>query len=365
MFKTIFTSAPPPYRTPSELGPAAFGAAYNPYLLVPPRLYAEEMASSSALYVQRERTPYSDFTIHLHGMTWITVWPSWASRHWKFDGATGIFLGYGVALPPLALSSEVVEGADGSLWIYTAWGQTWYEINPQTLTVDTSSYLDRTKYGNPPVIEVPLVDRANNLLIRAYGSGVATLKVYNFMTGAWIRDIDVSGSPAQIMAESERHAYVYCNNGMLNLIDYMAGKVLSTFRAPAPANTQFLTQLGSQRFAYDRFHRRLLAFQMVSNNADGSSASVIRGWYPVPQAVRMMRPIPLVAPRASSSVPCLTRLFGDAGEPVAGVNVAAQATGPGGVTALPGTTNNNGEAIVSTTGNTAGDITLDLSATVS
>lgn len=365
MFKQVFTSVPPPYRTASELGSAAFGAAYNPYLLVPPRLYAEEMASSSALYVQRERTPYSDFTIHLLGTTRITVWPSWDVRHWKFDGTTGAFLGYGVPVPPLALSSEVVEGSDGSLWIYTAWGQTWYEMNPQTLDLDMSSYLDRAKYGNPVVIEVPLVDRTNNLLIRAYGSGVATLRVYNFMTGAWIRDINVSGSPAQIMPESERHAYVYCNNGMLNLVDYVAGKVLSTFRAPAPTNTQFLTQLGSQRFAYDRFHRRLLAFQMVDNNADGSSASVIRGWYPVPQAVRMMRPIPLVAPRAGRKVPCLTRLFGDAGEPVAGVNVKAEAAGPGIVTTLPGTTNNNGEAIVYATGNTAGDITLDLSATVS
>jgi hypothetical protein len=230
------------------------------------------------------------------------------------------------------------------------------ELNPITMVIDTSSTLDNAKYGNPPGIEVPLVDRANNILIRAWGSGVNKLRVYNFSSGAWIRDITLSGAPAQIMAESERHAYVYCTNNMFNLVDYVAGKVLSTFMAPLPAT-------GSVKYAWDKFHRRLLAFQMLAENADGSSQSTIKGWYPVPQAVSMTKPIPLVAPRINKKIPCMVRLIGDAGEPVSGVNVAASATGTGAI-ATPGSTDNNGEAIVSETCITAGSTTLTATVTI-
>jgi hypothetical protein len=365
MFKQIFQSVPPPYRTEAELKAGGFffpGISYNPYLLEPPRLYAEEMFLTKSLYVRRERTPYSDFTIHLMGMTSITIWPSWALRHWKFDGDTGAFLGYGVTPAGFLLTSEVVEGADGSLWISVPAGD-WNELNPDSMVIDPASLLDNAKYGNPAAIEAPLVDRTHDILMRAWGSGVAKLRVYNFGSGAWLRDIAVSGAPAQIMAESERHAFVYCTNGIFNLVDYIAGKVLSTFKAPAPANTQYLVQLGSQRFAYDRFHRRLLAFQMVANHADGSSASSILGWYPVPQAVYLTKPIPLAAPRMNQKIPCLVRLIGDCGEPVSGANVTGSATGAG-TSVTPGATDNNGEAIVSATCIASGDTTLTTTATL-
>ena len=357
MFKQIFQSVPPPYRTHAEIVIPPGGFTYYDYLLVPPRLYSEFMYTVMALYVQRERTPYSDFTIHLLGVTNMTKWPSWALRHWKFDGDTGVFLGYGATPAGFLLTADVVEGAEGSLWISVAVPTgDWNELNPVTMLVDASSTLDNAKYGNPAAIETPLVDRTNNILMRSWGAGVNKVRLYNFATGAWIRDITLSGAPLQILAESERHAYIHCSNNMFNLVDYVAGTVLSTFRAPLPLT-------GSIKYAWDKFHRRLLAFQAVADNADGSSASVIRGWYPVPQAVRLTKPVPLLAPRINKKIPCLLRLIGDAGEPVSGVNVAASATGAGAVT-VPGATNNNGEAIIYQTSITPGSTTLTTTATI-
>lgn len=358
MFKQIFQSVPPPYRTEAETKLPLWlfpGSRYNLYIIEPPRLYGEDMDLVKALYVRRERTPYSDFTIHLMGFASITVWPGWEWRHWTFDGDTGAFLGYASIPSWFPLTNDVVEGADGSLWISVPVGD-WNELNPVTMVIDTSSTLDNAKYGNPPGIEVPLVDRANNILMRAWGVGVNKVRVYNFSSGAWIRDITLSGAPAQIMAESERHAYIYCANNMFNLVDYVAGKVLSTFRAPLPVS-------GSIKYAWDKFHRRLLAFQMVADNADGSSASVIKGWYPVPQGVHLTQPIPLAAPRINKKIPCMVRLIGDAGEPVSGVNVAASATGVGAIT-VPGATDNNGEAIIYQTSITPGATTLTTTATI-
>ena len=157
-----------------------------------------------------------------------------------FDGITGEFIRHDVGIPPLALGGDVVEGADGSIWMYTAWTGGWLELDPVTMVANSGSTLDKAKYGNPAFIETPMVDRANNILVRAAGSGAARIKIYNFTTGAFFRDIDVSGPPAQIMPESNKHAYVYCHNGIINLMNYVDGRALSAFRAPAPANTQYL-----------------------------------------------------------------------------------------------------------------------------
>lgn len=295
------------------------------------------------------------------GFTNIIRWPSWATRHWVFDGITGEFICHDVGIPPLALGGDLVEGADGSIWMYTAWTGGWMELNLVTMAAISGSTLDPDKYGNAIMIETPLVDRANNILLRAAGSGAARIKIYNFTTGAFIRDIDVSGPPAQIMPENSRHAYVYCHNGIINLLNYVDGRVLSAFRAPAPANTQYLVTIGAQKFAYDRFHRRLLAFQSIANKVDGGSNSTIKGWYPVPLPVRIMEPIPLVAPRKNRTVHYLTRLFGDAGEPVAGVYVQSSITGVT-ATITSGISDNNGHAIIQAAATTSGAATLTVSA---
>ncbi|SFL93450.1 Ig-like domain-containing protein [Nitrosomonas communis] len=366
MFRQIYESVPTPYRTQEELPAVGTGIGaflYNPYLVEQPRLYGEEMYLLAGLFVRREQTATANHTLHLVGFTQIIRWPSWDTRHWVFDGITGEFLRDDPAIPPLALGGDLVEGADGSIWMYTAWTGGWIELNPVTMASITGSTLDKAKYGNPASIETPLVDRANNILVCAESSGVARIKIYNFTTGTWIRDIEVSGPPAQIMPESNKYAYVYCHNGIINLINYVDGRVLSALKAPAPTDTQYLTQIGSQKFAYDRFHRRLLAFQMVVNNADGSSASTIKGWYPVPLPVRIMQPIPLIAPRAGRTVPYLTRLYGDAGEPVAGVHVQGAISGVN-VNIAPGITDNNGYALVQGIATAAGSAILTVSAEV-
>lgn len=62
MFRKIFESVPPPYRSVDELGGLP-SFIYNPYLLEPPRLYAEELVLLAGLYVRREQTATSNHTI--------------------------------------------------------------------------------------------------------------------------------------------------------------------------------------------------------------------------------------------------------------------------------------------------------------
>lgn len=241
-------------------------------------------------------------------------------------------------------------------------------LNSVGFFVRSQAMLDNDKYGGG-LLERVLIDEANDILIRPYGSGIPIIRVYALGSGSFIRDIWVSGDPEQIFAENENHAYVYCRNGILDLVDYVQGVVLSSHRAPLPPDTEYIGGgEGQQRFAYERRYRRLLSM-VITFDGDGVNelrvnTTRVRGYYPVPLPVRITTPIPLKPPRKNRKTPVLVRLTGDVLEPISGVNVSASISGIGTLTVTNGVTDEFGEVVLEAAGDTAAVATITTTATI-
>lgn len=363
MYAKIFESEPPLYRLPSELYgiPDGIGLAslYNPYLVTAPRVFAESISSVDGVWVKRERTPYSDFTIYLAAIHDFIYWPSYNFTVYRFDGTTGAFLDRTIdqSLPYSLFAYQIFQARDGSLWQSTVLGY-FFEVDPLTFAEISGTRELPAKYG-AITLDRPLVDRAQNLVVMAVDGEVGTVSVWNFATGAFVRRIAISGvHAAQIFAEDATRCYVLCTNGMLNLIDYSTGECISTLRAP-----EFEAASVNYALAWDRYLRRLLVFTTRADDTDGACLSTLSGYYPVPLGVSMTVPIPLRAPRANRRTPFLCRVYGDAGEGVPGVKITPAAVDAS-IDGAPPFTDSDGEALITLTPEAAGSDTLTITADV-
>jgi hypothetical protein len=362
MFNRIFESESPPYALPGQADitpstPPAF--LYNEYLITPPRIYAEEISGANALFVNRERTLWSDYTIHLWTATTQIYGPGYNFIRWRFDGVTGAYLDRTIGVISDDLHQEIFQSRDGSLWRVSGAGTpSIYELDPVTFEEIPDSLQLPSKFGQSS-LDMPLVDKSQNLIIMRKMDEIDSIGVWNFTTGALIRRIVVSGTPADIVPEDERRCYVLTTDNLLNLVDYTTGKILSTLRAPD-------IEAGAlgDKLAWDRYYRRLLIFTQRDNAMDGASLSSIAGYYPLPLAVGITKPIPLLPPRKGRTVPLLTRAYGDAGEPIPGVRIAPAFTGTASLIGSPPASDTEGYAIVNALCDDAGGATLDVSATV-
>jgi len=374
MFRQVYESEPLPYMTAAQLGTDSYAGilSYATYKLkTNPTLYAEELRTIKGICVVRDRIATSDTVIRVIAETNTIVAPG--PRNYSFDGTSGKSLNDPVTnrttIPFLDGISivDVITDADGGAWgtTFFSYGMSWWPMNPRTQVLDRSAgtRVDASTYGKTS-LNVFTIDKKHNLLL-AKDTESSYIELFNFTTGKLLDILYTSGIPEQIIPEDAGRAFVYCKNNMLNLIDYVNRRILSTFKAPLP---RFVSsdgyQDGSQHYAYDRFFRRLLSIQKLPNDPiDGSCTSRVKGWYPVPLPVRLTKPIPLLPPREGRNVPCLTRLIGDAGEPVGGVHVQGVMNG---VTASvsPGVSDNNGYAILHTKATASGVATLTTTAEV-
>ncbi|PYJ07922.1 MAG: hypothetical protein DMF06_14290 [Verrucomicrobia bacterium] len=358
MFAQNFTSAAPPYALPGDPSIASGSADYHPELIAPPRIYAEEIQAITSFFVNRERTPWSDFAVHIICQTIQIYYPSYNYIHWRFDGMTGVLLDRQIGLIGSLYDYQIYPSRDGSLWRVSILGS-FFEIDPVTLEEIPDTRQDPAKYGAIKIL-VPLVDRAQNLaVLKTSSEGNNQIGVYDFTSGALVRRIPLSGAPVNIFAEDERRCYVLTSKNLLNLLDYTSGEILSTLKAP-PVEAGALGSL----LTWDRFLRRLLLYTWRASAIDGACLSSFAGFYPVPVAIGITQAIPLLPPRAGRTVPCLVRAYGDAGEGIPGVKFARAVTGPAGFTGAPPATDNDGDAIVSVMCAAMGSATIDLWATV-
>lgn len=374
-----------------------------------------KIAIVNALFTAPVALKTTDFMIVALAMCHQIQWPSWSFGYFFVDGNTGKtnYLPIGVIEDAIFLGSnhwytsgEVTESAGSDYYGIKAasseahqltWIQQtvegWIDVylsqlkkigaivpDPDSVAVNwewlnsvgflnfTGQSLPASKYGSPVQLSRVLVDQANDRLIRPYYSGIPIVKVYELASGNFVHDIHVSGDPEQIFAENENHAYVYCRNGILDLIDYMQGVVLSAHRAPVPPDTEFIgVGDGQQKFAYERRYRRLLSMVATSEErANGLEYSTtrIRGYYPVPLPFRLTRPIPLKPPRKNRKIPVLVRITGDILEPISSVNVSGAISGTGVLTITHGVTNEYGEVVLAAVGDTAAIATVTATATI-
>ncbi|RWA55352.1 hypothetical protein AU476_07540 [Cupriavidus sp. UYMSc13B] len=358
MFRQIFESAPLPYRTPAEWNgiPSGdgVGGLYNEYLITPPRIYAEEMYTIDGLFVAQEKSATADAVVYVVGTVNKIYWPGWERLWWKFNAITGEFIERG---HPSAgyYDYDVFQARDGSLWQFSVLGQ-FFEVDPINFAEITGTRRSASEFGAIEV-KIPLIDRPRNLAVLFTNNESRQVGVYNWTTGALIRRINVAGTPIDIVPEDERRCYVATAEGLLNLIDYTTGEVFHTMRSPVPTS-------GMVRFGWDRIYRRLLAVEQVSSATDGASLTRIRGWYPVPKATHLTKPIPLIAPRKGRQVPVLLRVVGDAGEPIAGAGLTLTAEGDGSIVQYPAGSDVHGDVRALVMCNDTGTVTVNATATV-
>lgn len=362
MFRQIYSTVAVPYRTPGEWAgiPNGIGlqSLYNPELVTPPRIYAEELYFPLGLFSKRDATASSPSTITLIGMTNRIYWPGWELMTWRFDGVTGAFLDRAALAGDIYAGSlylsGLVQGFDFSLWAWTDVGVI-KEFDPESYALLQT--IDDSHFGRTGVAS-PLADKSRDIMIMPATSSVAQIIVYALSSGAVVRTINVSGAPLSICAEDDKRLYVLCSNYVLNLVDYSTGEVISAYRCPLPPSASYVM------ITWDRVFRRILVYAQVANAADGSSQTQIRGFYPVPLATHLTTLIPLVPPRRGRQIPVLLRAVGDTGEPIAGVTCNLTAVGDGLIQRAPGGTDSNGEAIVTLLCVSAGSVDLNASTNI-
>jgi hypothetical protein len=310
MFKTIFESPPLPYRTPDERagvpGGIGLGSLYNAELVTYPRRFSETIYSLDGMFSSVEGGVR---VITIAAWTEMIYWPGWQRLFWKFNAETGAFIRSG-GNPASYYDYEVFQAVDGSVWRRRITG-TLVQIDPVTLEVIAGTTRDfSTDFG---VIDVYafIVDRTNNVIVMHANDdvGANTISVRNWTTGELIRRIPVSGKAISIMPEDSRRCYVVTSLGMLNLVNYVTGEVLTALRTPAS-----ISGLNETVYCYELATRRFLTFERVDDAEDGACLSTIKGYYPIPQPVALTIPVPITKPRRGETSRMLVRTIGDAGE---------------------------------------------------
>ena len=361
MFKKIFETVPIPYRLPSERAgiPSGTGlqALYNAYLVTAPRIYAESIYGGSAaingMYVTRDITAADgDAVITIAGTTEMIYWPGYERVYWRFNAKTGAFIEVG-SNPASLFEGDVFQSPDGSVWAIAL--TTFYQKDPITLEYLADTVRNSSEFGVTTVY-IPMVDRVQNLLV-AYtsdDSGLHTIRTFDWTTGDLIRIIQVSGTPANIMPEDNRRCWVISVQGIMNLVDYVTGEVISTLHTPVPS-------AGDIHFSWDPITRRFLTFEAVPDDTDGACLSKITGYYPVPQPVAITAPIPLKALRDGRRVEMLCRTFGDVGEGVGAGRLEIETTGDASLISTIVQADSNGYTRFQVDCNDEGSVDVDIS----
>lgn len=360
MFKQTYLTDAIPYRKPEDWAgiPNGIGlqSLYNPELVTPPRIYAEELVPGliTAMFTRRDATPSSNSVVSV--LCWLNMiyWPGWEILLFRFDGATGAF----IDVEPIpwgavgvAWTHSVVQGFDGSIWVSQL--QDMIEMSDDLLTeVQTISH---TRFGRVSC-SVPVVDKQRDIVIMPSEDALNQICVYTLSTGALLRTINVSDHVKYICPVDGTRVFVLGENNLLNLVDYSTAEILMTARCPTP-DSNAVTAI-----TWDLAYRRLLLFTPSANATDGASTSQIHGYYPVPLPTQLMTPIPLAAPRKGRTVPVLTRLTGDVGEPIVGHVLSASEVGAANVVSMSGQSDGQGYATTGLDCTEAGTTVVTVSA---
>ena len=360
MFKTIFESDPIPYRLPSERGGIpdgiGLGSLYNGYLVDSPRIYSEEIDRIDGIYTSYSDTVADSFTqITVVGWTRMIYYPGWERLYWRFNGATGAFISRG-ANPATYYDYDVFQTVDGSVWRFQITGS-FVQIDPITLEAIPGTQRLATDFEGVTVFYMPLVDRPNNLIVgyTSADSGLNTVSVFNWTTGEKIRSIRVSGEVINLVPEDHHRCYVICSNGIMNLVDYVSGVVMSTLATP-------IARGANVNYGYDLSTRRMLAVEVVDNAVNGAGLTTITGYYPVPVPAALTAPIPLRAMRAGRKSKVICRTFGDAGEGINSGRLEVEVEEDADLTGGIQSPDANGYSLFQVLGSEAGtaDITITL-----
>src|SRR6266705_17854 len=295
---------------------------YHPYLTTPPRIYGEGMVPSpitgpTDLFLHEEQLLDGYEVIYL----WVTndmVWyPGYNYSLHRFNATTGEYLDRLITIADLFIFTVFAQARDGTIWrCYIDQKVYRCVVDPVTgVTSDNVVQYDFSTFEG--VISTTCFNVDTERGIALIGANVEhLLRVHALATGSLLRTIALPASAKQIMQEDTDRCYVLCNNGVVCLVNYTLGVMLSSFRVQ-----QAFDLSGGAVLAWDRQYRLLLFWSTPTFDTTGQNTSIITGYFPQPQAVGITAPIPLRPPRKYLTVPVLVRIYGDVGEPIGGTRV--------------------------------------------
>jgi hypothetical protein len=350
MLQQTFVTQPFLYRLPEDIPITGFPLAfYHPELTTAPRIYGEEWdGGTTALFLNPEDIADGYEVIWLGIDENMIRWPGYNFTWYRFNASTGEYLGRVDSAASDWLFSIFGQSRDGTLWklrnSVTPFQAFPCVVTPTSVTPSSSASFDFTNFETVTELFAFLIDVDQNLLI-ANANVESNVKVWNLTTGKIIRTIALPSFATVVMAVDDRQCYVMTSTGILCLVDYQAGEVITSFAVQANGSTSPFTSY--KTIAYDTNYRRFLSWNYTPVDGSGQNTSVIQGFYPVPIAVGITKPIPLRPPRKFRTVPILNRIYGDMGEACGGGVVSLIVSDPtlGTIAGFPALTDTDGESI--------------------
>lgn len=314
---------------------SAGGYQYTPRLIVPPRLYIEEVSRTAGFYYVPP--PVDKYVL----ATWFTYlwWPSWEYKVLYFDADTGEYAGKAdsASLFGSHYTSSCEIGPDG--WVYACRAET--------------TKLYRLKWDN--------MDRADSWEINPYTWTPGTILQYaivnlldDTVTGisSWDTTVwrNISTTPELVykmrnpditkdMAYEDRtHCWMLGTANYITKFDSENCRVEMSSMLPSFAGDLQIS------IAYDTFRKQLAVMRVSHPLEDGSDASKIEFYLPTPKMYGLSSPIPINPIKMGEKINFVSQVYGEAGESVGGSTLTSELVAP----------NNNGTILTPVIGTDLG-----------
>jgi hypothetical protein len=363
--KQVYTSAVFPYellgdeRKPFFWYPGTFGGD-NPYF--------EQIWWINGLVVAPRPNVHSNRVITVIAIMKTTGRQGAIIKRFDFSFTTGEYL------PPkeeikqfdfwnFLTTQSIQQMRDGSVWALTS-SLNLYKLDPESFAFTGQSYTVAEINGgeNTNVRGFTLDEPNNRVVIATWDRPNDEVTVRELSTGNVLHRVRVAGIVEHIFPEDGTRVYVMSKSGLLTLVDYASGEPLGVFKvALDPPADNSSNQI---KVAWDRFLHRILVISHTAEATDGASTTQIKGYFPQPLPAGITDPLPLVMPIKGRSVPILTHVYGEAGEPISGKPVTATFTGPATSNTTVKGTDGFGDALFPTTATDAGLATINFSVEV-
>lgn len=209
---------------------------------------------------------------------------------------------------------------------------------------------------------MPAIDQWNDFYIDINYPTSYLLDIAKMTENRIIAQMEMPDNIVALCLEDETRCYVLCANRMLVLVDYYRQEVLGMGRVPASTSDyySFYGFGAGIAMGWDTRMKRVLIWERVPDNPDGTSNSVVRGYKCVSQAVRLVNPIPLKYPRAGRIIPVMTQLVDDSNVGVGGGLIQATVTGSGSLASSLPMTDSVGKSIFQVSCLTTGSVKVDV-----
>lgn len=342
MLELVYQSEVVPYEPWDGVEQVYPPPSYNLYLITPPRIYRETVWILLFPFTTRQFSVGAENTVKLCAIVdTINYTEGNFIRFWSFDGVSGAFksrLEFGGGFSAINIHAMSMSLAGQP---YARTGSTLRAMDQDTLQPTGVEYPPShwsATYGFSPTFFG--IDEFNDLIVMQGSDNQDNdVSVHRISTGTLVRKIKVGGNLGAIAMESVGRAYAVHTNGVVSVIDYLAGAVVGILRIPGLANSAYVNIV-----TWDPVYKRILLVIRTPDATDGASTIRVLGYSNLPVVTNLTPPLPLRALRAGRDVPVIVRAYGDAGEPIPSVEIGMTEVGAGIVQPASRTTDGVGYA---------------------